>query len=968
MMLPSAAAAQGVAGGAIAGLVRDASGAALPGATVEASSPALIEKVRSVVADSEGRYRIVDLRPGTYTVTFSLTGFKSLRREGIELTTGFTATVSANLEVGGVEETITVTGQAPLVDTQNVTQQEVLSGEVVRELPLGKNSGAYVAILAAAFNGASNQDVGGARGEIQSTFSVHGARANDMLNLRDGMLYNTMLSGIGNNVLSSVNPSTIQETTIQLSGGLSAEASTGGTQINVIPRDGGNRTTATFNADFTHSKLQSDNLDAALAARGAHVSGTVKRLYDYGGGLGGALVENKLWYFGSARYWIGETYNPGNYYNQLNHTLFYVPDLSQPAYDGNFAQETSVRLTWQANAKHKFSYTPAIERNCNCLFSVRFGTTAPEAAGDDYYWPYHRHQAAWQSPINNRLLLQAGYIYIGGAFTRRATGADPVNDFAVLDRLRNFQYGASGSGLALFQSYAVQDWAQYNLNGSVAYVTGSHAFKVGGLYLKAPKDYETHIPHDVLYVFAGSAPGVARPEAVTYYATPYFYKIRMTQVAAYVQDQWTLARVTFNLGLRYDSLNAFAPAVKMPAGPWVPERDLPEASDIPNWHDINPRVGASMDLFGNGRTALKVNVGRFDSYTATDALPQANSPAGRLVGSATRTWIDVNGDFIPQESELGPYNNTNFGKVVAGTTYDPAILDGWNVRPYSWQAGIAIQHELTRGLALNAGYYRTWYGNFQVTDNQLVTTADFDSFCVTVPSTVNLPNAGQPVCGLFDVKPALFGRVQNFVTDANNSGGQSEVYNGVDVTLNARLPRAGIVTGGVSTGRTVLDSCSVREQLPETAATNPFCRNEQSWSVLTAFKMSVTTPLPWDFQMSANYQNSPGVNTTAAYSVGAAEVIPSLGRPLASGPAGRTNVTVLEPNTLFREGRINQLGLAFSRNFRSGGVRFQPRVELHNALNANPILQLNGQVGPAFDAIRGVLAPRMVKFAFRVDF
>jgi hypothetical protein len=274
---------------------------------------------------------------------------------------------------------------------------------------------------------------------------------------------------------------------------------------------------------------------------------------------------------------------------------------------------------------------------------------------------------------------------------------------------------------------------------------------------------------------------------------------------------------------------------------------------------------------------------------------------------------------------------------------------------------------------------QAWYGHFQVTDNQLVTATDFDSYCVTLPSTVNLSNKGQPVCGLFDVKPALFARVQNFVTDAKNFGDMSEVYNGIDVTLNARLPRAGIATGGFSTGRTVLDFCSVREQLPETtisslaapfnvAATNPFCHNESSWGSLTAFKMSVTTALPWNFQMSANYQNSPGVNTTAAYSVGAAEVLPSLGRPLASGLAGRTNVTVVEPRTLFREGRINQLGLAFTLNFRSGEVRIQPRIELHNALNANPILQLNSQVGPAFDAIRGVLAPRMLKFAFRFDF
>src|SRR4051812_40489191 len=182
----SRANAQGAGG--IAGVVRDTSGAVMPGVTVEASSPALIEKVRSVVSDAEGQYKIVDLRPGTYTVTFTLPGFSIVKREGVELSAGFTATINADLKVGGLEETITVSGQSPVVDTQNVVQQKVLTRELLDSVPSSRSN--YAALTPGA---SRSTDVGGSNGtDAGSTFTIHGSRALDVRRLIDGMRWNSM--------------------------------------------------------------------------------------------------------------------------------------------------------------------------------------------------------------------------------------------------------------------------------------------------------------------------------------------------------------------------------------------------------------------------------------------------------------------------------------------------------------------------------------------------------------------------------------------------------------------------------------------------------------------------------------------------------------------------------------------------------------------------------------------------------
>ena len=237
LLSPAAFAQIGASG--IGGTVRDSSGAVLPGVTVEASSPALIEKVRTVVTDDRGEYKIINLVPGTYTVTFTLTGFQSIRREGIELTANFTATMSAELQVGAVAETVIVSGASPIVDVQNAPTNMIVTSEVLTSLPLAKTTQTILAMMPSVVRGPTAQDVGGNLGEFSAHGAVHGARASDEALLLDGMRFNPFLGTTSFGVY--LNPAGADEMVIESAAGGSAEYPLAGLQLNVIPKSGGNR-------------------------------------------------------------------------------------------------------------------------------------------------------------------------------------------------------------------------------------------------------------------------------------------------------------------------------------------------------------------------------------------------------------------------------------------------------------------------------------------------------------------------------------------------------------------------------------------------------------------------------------------------------------------------------------------------------------------------------------------------------
>ena len=982
LLLPAAALAQGVSAAAIAGVVRDTSGAVLPGVTVEASSSALIEKVRTVVTDDQGRYQIIDLRPGTYTVTFTLAGFSTLRREGVELTTGFTATVNGDLTVGSVEESVTVTGEAPLVDTRSSVQQTSLQAAVLDALPTTRRMGSYATLLPAATG--NSVDVGGLQGERGANFAVHGGRANELNVNMDGMNLSMLVnSGF------SYNPSAVQEVVLEAAG-TSAESYSAGIRVNIVPREGGNDFSGNFNLSYSSPDLQSANLSDDLIGRRLFATPSMRKSYQVGGAFGGPIKRDKIWFFTAHRKWVASTFVPGTFYNKLNGTLFYEPDRDRPGYTTDYFRDHTLRMTWQASSIDKVVLGFSGQDNCNCPIALA-GNTAPEAVGNARYTPSFQVVSSWDRPATSRLLLEAGVSMNGTTldYAQRPDGT-LLSNYSVNDLGLGITYGARAGNVAAgitnpccYGTMAAV--RQYSWRGAVSHITGSHAFKSGMTYQWAALRNHNQSAVDMIhgarqYTFRDGV-----PQSVTIYATPFGRASDSTTVGIYAQDQWTMQRLTMNLGLRYDAFNATAVAQSFSAGYFVGARDFPEVKNVPVWRNLDPRIGVAYDLFGNGRSAVKASFGRY--VIGTSSVGNNNialdMPVESQANQATRTWNDANRNYVPDcelgpsipgaNGECGPLSDLAFGQLRT-TNANRRLLDdvlrGFNdAQPFIWRGSMSFEHQISSGVGVNVGYFRTSYGNFQATDNERVTPADYDPYCITAPSDARLPSSvgGKQICGLYDIKPAAFGQVFNLVTQARNFGERTEVFNGVDVNINARLGGGFRVQGGMATGSTVTDNCIVIDS-PQLYQ----CRNAPSWGSLTQVKFLIIYPMPWDLRASAIFQNLPGLPIQASYVASNAEIAQTLGRNLGScrGAAvcnGTVTLNLIEPNTVF-EPRRTQLDLRLARTFRIGGFELESDLDLYNALNSNDVLEAQTRYGTTWLNALSIVPGRLVRFGLQLNF
>jgi len=973
VLMPSAAFAQA----SITGVVKDASGAVLPGVTVEASSAALIEKARSVVTDGSGQYRIVTLPPGIYAVTFTLSGFSTVRREGIELRGTFTAAVDADLRVGAVTETVTVTGETPLVDVQSATQQRVLGSEVVDAIPTSRMPSSLVELIpgitvtqgAGNWYGLGAHDVGGSVGDIVGIFAIHGGTFQD-----SRMTINGLSTGWGNEAFETgytPNMSAIQETVVDTAA--SVENEVGGVRTNIIPKDGGNVFAGTVFGSFTNEHLTTNNIDDDLRSRGLPHANSVKSNGDFNPGFGGPIRRDKVWFYAAARYLRADNYVAGMYVDTTQddpNVFAYTPDQSRKAVNSGIWKDGQGRVTWQATRLHKFAFSWTQQTSCKCPSLI----SPTQAGGTENRWgrPQRVITGDWTAPVTSRLLVDASILHQINKWGFFPRDSMPSNIIGFIEQSNGMNVKTRGGDYR----DATNETLRYRF--AVSYVTGTHAFKTGVINSWAMADYNQYAIQPIRYRLNR---GIANQ--VILRVRPYHDLWTLdAEPGIYAQDRWTLDRLTLNLGVRYDYKRSHFPeqTIGDPKDPYGSARFVPIPFVIPRtdqlrWHDITPKMAAAYDLFGDGRTAVKVSLNKYLDGTQVDGI--GNPVAGNLVLETNRAWGDANANWRPDcdllapaaNGECGPLANPNFGKVTGGAgQWDPKLLRGWGVRGFNWEFSTSVQRQIVRGISLDAGYFRRWYGNLTTTDDRALTPADFDTFSIIAPSESRLPDGGSyTVGGLRDLKPASFGRPSdNRITFAKEFGRSIRHWNGMDLSVNARVREGVLLQGGMSTGRTSTDNCDLVQKLPELSAATPiaYCRVDTKFLTQLKFLGSYTIPRV-DVQISGSMQSIPGPEIQANYVAPTALAAVSLGRPL-SGSAPNVTVNIVKPGTMYGE-RLNQVDLRLAKILRSGMRRTSLNLDLYNALNGNAVLQQSNTFGN-WQQPQGILVGRSVKMSVQYNF
>ena len=929
ILLATASQALGQGVGALGGTVTDSSGAVLPGVTMSLLNPGTIGGTQQTVTDERGVYLFTRLVPGRYNVRGELSGFRPVVQENIVVNADATARADLRLELGNVQESITVSGQSPLLDTTSALNQTVMERQVLDVLP-GTNDLWGVARLVPSVT-MNKYDVGGSESFQQSKITVHGSNPDGESQYQvDGMNIDASVGATGN-VTMYYDPFMFEEINYQTSNG-SAETARGGIVYNMVTKTGTNALHGAFMFNGSNQNLQSDNITPALrsdllaavparalaANPNINPSARILHIFDVGGTASGALVRNKLW-------WVGSTKFVG--LNQLR-LGSYNPDGSQFV-DDNFMATVSGKGSWAINDQNQLHLTHVYndKRRYHYAGNVTTGFFESRATWNQTL-ETNLDQLRWTSTLSSRLLLD-----VSASFSRTLQDLPfqkevRQGDVAGLDLLTQ-------TTLVAMPTYAEAHYNRGVLHASVSYVAGAHNLKAGYQYDLAQNQAYTyslsHFPSGLVAVFRNGA-----PDSVRTYNTPTSILQRILEHGVFVQDKWTPARkLTIQMGARLDRTTSWQPDECQPQTIFIDGSCFAAIENTPDWLDLAPRLAVIYDVFGDGETAVKFGANRYMIGIGSGTIDVVNPIRTTF---STRSWTDRNSDGTPQLDELGASTGFNLGTT---NRYTPGFA-----RPYAAEYSVELEQQLLKDVVFSVAYFRRGMRRILGSMNVAVPRESY------IPLQVVEATSARPVT-VYNQDPALRGR---FDVVWDNFSQLDSRYNGVDVTLNKRFDQRWMLITGISFGRNEGDIFGTSD------LNNPNFQFRQGIvgnQVPVSLKVSGSYQAPYGILASAVVQHYTGFPETTTVSVSASTV-------------ALTQVTqsiVVEPRGTTRLPDVNLVDVNIKKNIELGHhVSAQPVLEIFNLLNSNAIQARTAVLGPAYGRASNIVLGRIVKFGVNVKF
>jgi hypothetical protein len=993
--------------GEIFGKVTDGSGAVLPGVTVTVTGPVLLQPLTAVTSET-GTFQFPRIEIGEYAVKFELAGFKTVINQGIRVTVGFSAAVNAQLGISTVQETITVTGESPIVDTKNTGTKQTFTNELLQSIPSARDP--WVILQQTAGISMDRENIGGNMSGQQSNYVSRGGTPTNNKWSLDGVDI-TDLSATGASP-SYYDFDAFEEMTIN-TGGVDVTQQTGGVGINLVTKSGSDKFKGSSRFYQTSDRFESQNVTDAQRVQGATSGNPIQDIKDYGVEAGGPIKKGKAWIWGSFGKQLVDVGVVGFYQPTANCQAFRntAVALAASIEDVNGCLNTDETLLQTTNLKaevqlfkgnkltlfNNFAKKIRNARGADDLNPIE--TTSRQAAVPTSFgawgWrvgPNPTYKFGDQWVLSDRLLVDVQYAHIANNFIL------DYHEDSLANVQRTLVVSTGLNGRSGTQSVNIRPANSINFNANYflpAKMGSDHSFKFGGYYRdnfsESPSSTGGHaiarFPTDVNNNCAAIA--AANPTTFTAWCAAQLTRDGLSiydlkNVSAFLQDTITHKRLTTQLGIRYDRNHDNVLAASVAANPilpdWLPAASFPGADPGVTFNNISPRVGVTYDTTGNGKTLVRANYARYYGQVGTGGVAFQVNPVNAAF--VRFPWNDLNGDKFIQANEVvtgvnrvlatgGNYDPNNPSAVGTKNTVDPNLKND-----VTDEFIVGLDREIGAGFAVGGSYIWRKYGDFQFNDITGLTTADYSAVNFTAPAS-SCPASQNAVC------PTITYYQPNFqvptINVLTNAGGFNRVFNGVEITGRKRLANHWLMNASYAYNSTLVNFEDFTGSINATSTTssalvedptNRLQRDGAQYDYPSTGSGigNVYVNSKWLFKVSGMYQAPFAINVSAFFNARQGYPFERFVQGPARANGGGTPSILIDTVGDSRLPTFQNVDFHVERPVRVGTVRFVPSLDIFNVNNNNTVQAIRGTENAAnANNIQAIVAPRVLRLGVRVN-